>query len=118
MSGQLDGKLPRIGVLAATYEDGRIRVFAVPDPAALRREKGLQGSEGPLYRTSKFLASVSISTHTASRTLVRPEPLTTLEVDDGLCWCLNWGSARSLAVGTTAGPSRSLFLPFARLHNV
>ncbi len=41
-----DGALPRLGILAASFTDGSVRMFAVPHPGALREQLG---TEGPIY---------------------------------------------------------------------
>ncbi|CDZ97545.1 WD40/YVTN repeat-like-containing domain [Phaffia rhodozyma] len=77
--------IPKLGVLAATFEDGSAKVLSIPDPDAVRGQADVisENKEKPLY--------------------VKLKPSTVLDIDDGMCWCLDWGSDRMLAVGTTHG---------------
>lgn len=43
--------VPKLGVLAGTFEDGTVKLFAVPDPDAVRASQGSK-DDGPLYGAS------------------------------------------------------------------
>ena len=45
-NGTSGDALPRLGILAASFTDGSVRLFAVPHPDALREKLG---AEGPIY---------------------------------------------------------------------
>ncbi|KAL7417775.1 WD40-repeat-containing domain protein [Mrakia frigida] len=74
-----ENRVPRIGILAGTFEDGSVQVFAVPDPQMLRWQRAIGEEE------------------------VSMKPLATMDLDDGMLWTFDWGSGRMLATGSTAG---------------
>ncbi|TCD70271.1 hypothetical protein EIP91_004172 [Steccherinum ochraceum] len=73
----------KLGLVAGTFEDGSVSVYAIPDPADLQPKAG-GGASGPIFiRMSK--------------------PLLRLELEDTSAWCLDWANSEILAVGCTNG---------------
>ncbi|KAF9193422.1 hypothetical protein BGZ50_007494 [Haplosporangium sp. Z 11] len=50
-AGPDQGDLRRLGILAATFSDGSIQIFSVPEPASLRDSLGMEITEGSLPKT-------------------------------------------------------------------
>ncbi|KAI0034530.1 hypothetical protein K488DRAFT_45316 [Vararia minispora EC-137] len=68
----------RLGLLAGTFEDGSLSVYAVPYPADF-------GNDGkPPY-------------------IHLGEPAVRIELEDTACWSLDWASSEVLAIGCTNG---------------
>jgi hypothetical protein len=44
--GKEPGDLTRLGILAATFSDGTIRLFSIPEPGSLRIRLGLDSHMG------------------------------------------------------------------------
>lgn len=105
---------PKLGVLAGTFEDGSVKIFAVPDPDLLpvTADSTQPGpAYGALYSSFRPLTH-ALLTHADSRLVfaVHLSPLTTLEVDDATMLCLDWGSDKILATGLSNGASDT-FVP-------
>ncbi|KAF9901911.1 hypothetical protein EC991_005559 [Linnemannia zychae] len=83
-----DGDLHRLGILAAAFSDGTIRIFSVPEPRSLRAHLGIDTPEGstpePIY-------------------VEYPEPYATIRMGDICFMCINWGTSERLAAGLTNG---------------
>ncbi|KAF8316837.1 hypothetical protein DL93DRAFT_2056052 [Clavulina sp. PMI_390] len=75
--------LSKLGILAGVFADGTVSVFAVPDPEALRRPKGMDKETSPFVRLQN--------------------PLLRIELEDAVCTCLDWGNSEVLAVGCSNG---------------
>ncbi|TFK36417.1 hypothetical protein BDQ12DRAFT_686864 [Crucibulum laeve] len=76
-------KEPRkLGILAGSFEDGSLSIYAVPDPADVVPED--QDSLQPVY-------------------IKLPEPLVRIELEETACWTIDWANSELLAVGTTNG---------------
>ncbi|KAH7924733.1 hypothetical protein BV22DRAFT_1195685 [Leucogyrophana mollusca] len=77
------GPEPRkLGLLAGTFEDGSLSIYAVPDPVDVTPRS--QESSLPVY--------------------VRlPEPLLRIELEETSCWTLDWANSEVIAVGCTNG---------------
>ncbi|KAG0199846.1 hypothetical protein BGX33_011360 [Mortierella sp. NVP41] len=82
------GYLTRLGILAATFSDGTIRIFSVPEPDSLRAHLGIETPEGstpePIY-------------------IEYPEPYATIRLGDICFMSINWGTSERLAAGATNG---------------
>ncbi|CAO3566070.1 unnamed protein product [Mortierella alpina] len=81
-------ELDRLGILAATFSDGTIRIFSVPEPDNLRYKLG-QSNAGnddpePVY-------------------IEYPEPYATLRMGDICFMSISWGTSERLAAGATNG---------------
>ncbi|KAF9124944.1 hypothetical protein BGW39_007775 [Mortierella sp. 14UC] len=87
-AGASDGDLTRLGILAAAFSDGTIRVFSVPEPRSLQAHLGIATPEGstpePIY-------------------VEYPEPYATIRMGDICFMCINWGTSERLAAGLTNG---------------
>ncbi|KAG0366412.1 hypothetical protein BGX24_003706, partial [Mortierella sp. AD032] len=87
-AGSSNGDLTRLGILAAAFSDGTIRVFSVPEPKSLRANLGIVTPEGstpePVY-------------------IEYPEPYATIRMGDICFMCINWGTSERLAAGLTNG---------------
>ncbi|KAG0281143.1 hypothetical protein BGZ95_006442 [Linnemannia exigua] len=87
-AGSSNGDLTRLGILAATFSDGTIRIFSVPEPKSLRAHLGIVTPEGstpePVY-------------------IEYPEPYATIRMGDICFMCINWGTSERLAAGLTNG---------------
>ncbi|KZV92898.1 hypothetical protein EXIGLDRAFT_749456 [Exidia glandulosa HHB12029] len=70
--------MPKIGLLAATFTDGSLCVFAVPNP------QSFGASEYPVA-------------------ILAERPLARLELEDTSCWCFDWANSDTLAVGCSNG---------------
>ncbi|KAF9200808.1 hypothetical protein BGZ49_008948 [Haplosporangium sp. Z 27] len=87
-AGSEPGDLPRLGVLAAAFTDGTIRIFCIPDPISLQSHLGLNPAVG-----------------TSSETIYikYPEPYATIRLGDVNFMSISWGTANRLAAGATNG---------------
>ncbi|KAG0053577.1 hypothetical protein BGZ83_000861 [Gryganskiella cystojenkinii] len=87
-AGQEPGDLPRLGILAATFSDGTIRIFSIPDPSSLikGRKTESSSSEKPDVVYIRYR-----------------EPFATLRLGDICCMSVSWGSAERLAAAGTNG---------------
>ncbi|RIB25531.1 WD40-repeat-containing domain protein [Gigaspora rosea] len=83
--GQSEHFIPKLGILAASFSDGSIGIFAIPKPDYVRHKFGLsQDSNKPLF--VKFL-----------------KPLLVLSLPQVLCWTISWGGHKKIATGCTNG---------------
>ncbi|KAI8855036.1 WD40-repeat-containing domain protein [Chytridium lagenaria] len=80
---QATGTFSRIGLLAATFGDGSVRVFNIPNPGEVRRRFNL-----PVY------ATLHMRFTTTAVTAYAP---------DGLLWRVAWMRSNRIAVGSTSG---------------
>ena len=48
LSSATSSTVPKLGVIAGTFEDGTVKLFAVPDPDALRASQKAPAT-GPLF---------------------------------------------------------------------
>ncbi|KAI0747289.1 hypothetical protein BC629DRAFT_1299009 [Irpex lacteus] len=71
----------RLGLLAGTFEDGSVSIFAVPYPPDVASS---DSTDGPIY--------VKIV-----------EPLVKFELEDTAAWCLDWANSEVIAVGCSNG---------------
>ncbi|KAF8650654.1 hypothetical protein AX16_005134 [Volvariella volvacea WC 439] len=81
---ETDSRRPRkLGILAGTFEDGSLSIYAIPD-----------------YRN---LSSTSSTTQQENAPIFvkLPEPLIRIELEETCCWALDWANSEILAVGTT-----------------
>ncbi|EKM55117.1 uncharacterized protein PHACADRAFT_161079 [Phanerochaete carnosa HHB-10118-sp] len=72
----------KMGLLAGTFEDGSMCIYAIPYPPDISR--GTVKDSGPVC--------VKLS-----------EPLLRIHFEETLCWCLDWANSEVLAVGCTNG---------------
>ncbi|KAF9313856.1 hypothetical protein BGZ91_006148, partial [Linnemannia elongata] len=83
-----NGDLTRLGILAAVFSDGTIRIFSVPEPKSLQAHLGIgtpeDSSPEPIY-------------------IEFPEPFATIRMGDICFMCINWGTSERLAAGLTNG---------------
>lgn len=82
----------RMGLLAVTFGDGKIRVIIVPTPTWLHSHMALPESTGQAdddNRPTVWLRLIS--------------PAVELESEKGLLWRVEWGGHEILAVGSTKG---------------
>ncbi|CAG8784390.1 30588_t:CDS:10 [Gigaspora margarita] len=83
--GQSEHFIPKLGILAASFSDGSIGIFAIPKPDYVRHKFGLsQDSNKPLF--VKIL-----------------KPLLVLSLPQVLCWTISWGGHKKIATGCTNG---------------
>lgn len=78
LSEEKDG-MRQLGLLAGTFEDGSMSIYAVPDPEQYDRDD----SEGPVF--------------------VKVQPLVRVEMEGSACWSLDWANSELLCVSTTHG---------------
>ncbi|PCH37809.1 hypothetical protein WOLCODRAFT_95877 [Wolfiporia cocos MD-104 SS10] len=71
----------KLGILAGTFADGSLSLYVVPDPASL---SGPSDGSSPIY--------VQVA-----------EPLLRLELEETLCWAIDWANSDVMAVGCTNG---------------
>ncbi|KAG0250694.1 hypothetical protein BG011_008159 [Mortierella polycephala] len=86
------GDLTRLGILAATFSDGSIQIFSVPEPASLRDSLGIETAEGSSPKTSSTMSIVQY-----------PEPYATIRLGDVCFMSINWGTSERLVAGATNG---------------
>ncbi|KAJ3055507.1 hypothetical protein HK097_010282 [Rhizophlyctis rosea] len=79
-----EGNLPRLGLLAASFGDGGMRVLQVPHPESLRAHFGVEEDDEPLFVRVK-------------------EPLYETKHPETLLWKLAWGTPDTIAIGCTNG---------------
>ncbi|KAH9833074.1 uncharacterized protein C8Q71DRAFT_713586 [Rhodofomes roseus] len=72
----------KLGVLAGTFEDGSLSLYTIPDPASLYPD-GNQPSQPICVRLS--------------------EPLLRFELEETMCWGMDWANSEVIAVGCTNG---------------
>ncbi|KAI7832578.1 hypothetical protein BC939DRAFT_1497 [Gamsiella multidivaricata] len=82
------GDLTRLGILAASFSDGSIRIFSVPEPSSIRGHKGTEIPEGSTPETLYIRY---------------PEPYATIRLGDVSFMSISWGTAERLAAGVTNG---------------
>ncbi|CAG8502749.1 17577_t:CDS:10 [Dentiscutata erythropus] len=80
--GQSENFIPKLGMLAASFSDGSIGIFAIPQSDYVRHKFNL--SQEPLY--VKF-----------------SNPLLVLSLPQVLCWTVSWGGHKKIATGCTNG---------------
>ncbi|THH29848.1 hypothetical protein EUX98_g4355 [Antrodiella citrinella] len=74
----------KLGIIAGTFEDGSISLYAVPDPANIRARAQNSANAGPIF--------VKLS-----------NPLLRLELEDTTLWCLDWANSDIIAAGCANG---------------
>ncbi|KZT09673.1 uncharacterized protein LAESUDRAFT_810652 [Laetiporus sulphureus 93-53] len=75
----------KLGILAGTFEDGSLSLYVVPDPASVKAASGGKYDlTGPAYVRFQ-------------------RPLIRLELEETLCWGLDWANSEVIAVGCTNG---------------
>lgn len=72
-------KVRKLGLLAGTFEDGSMSIFAIPDPEDLQSS----ANNGPIY--------------------VKTSPLLRFSLEETSIWCLDWANSERIAVGCTNG---------------
>ncbi|KAF8516951.1 hypothetical protein BU17DRAFT_92339 [Hysterangium stoloniferum] len=72
--------LRKLGVLGGTFEDGSVSFYVVPDLG--KRDASLETTD-PLY--------------------VRITPRLRLQLEDTMCWCMDWANSDLIVVGCTNG---------------
>ncbi|KAF9218317.1 hypothetical protein BS17DRAFT_791722 [Gyrodon lividus] len=72
----------KLGILAGTFEDGSLSVYAIPDPEDVKPPK--HDSTLPIF--------VKLS-----------EPALRIELEGTSCWSLDWANSEVIAVGLTNG---------------
>ncbi|KAG0297838.1 hypothetical protein BGZ98_000415, partial [Dissophora globulifera] len=87
-AGSEAGDISRLGILAAAFTDGTIRIFSVPDPRSLRHHLEKVVSSGTQHDTIY---------------IQYPDPFVTLRLGDVNFMSINWGTAHRLAAGVTNG---------------
>ncbi|KAF9169181.1 hypothetical protein BGX21_003537 [Mortierella sp. AD011] len=87
-TGPAPGDLARLGILAASFTDGTIRIFSIPDPVSLQSQLGLETTEGSPPDTIYIRY---------------PEPYATIRLGDVNFMSISWGTANRLAAGATNG---------------
>ncbi|KAF9390209.1 hypothetical protein CPC16_005255 [Podila verticillata] len=84
-AGTEPGSLVRLGILAATFSDGTIRIFSIPEPKSLKAHLGLNArSKETIY-------------------IQFPEPYVTLRLGEVCFMSINWGTPQRLVAGCTNG---------------
>ncbi|KAF9932211.1 hypothetical protein FBU30_008766 [Linnemannia zychae] len=87
-AGSSNGDLTRLGILAAAFSDGSVRIFSVPEPNSLREHLNIvtpgDSIPEPVY-------------------LEYPEPYVTIRMNDINFMCINWGTSERLAAGLSNG---------------
>ncbi|XP_006457753.1 hypothetical protein AGABI2DRAFT_114796 [Agaricus bisporus var. bisporus H97] len=77
-----EAKKPRkLGLLAGTFEDGSLTIYAVPEPEDMQKTGR---TSLPVY--------VKVS-----------EPLVRISLEETSCWSLDWANSEMVAIGTTNG---------------
>ncbi|KAI0929118.1 hypothetical protein AcW1_006148 [Taiwanofungus camphoratus] len=75
----------KLGILAGTFEDGSLSLYAVPDPASVVvANDGRDEASHPIF--VKLL-----------------KPLIRIELEETSCWALDWANSEVIAVGCTNG---------------
>ncbi|KAF8967306.1 hypothetical protein BDZ97DRAFT_1903428 [Flammula alnicola] len=79
-----DEKKPhkKLGLLAGTFEDGSLSIFAIPDPSDVMPAEN-DGSQ-PVF-------------------VKLPHPILRIELEETSCWSLDWANSEVIAIGTTSG---------------
>ncbi|KAG0029496.1 hypothetical protein BGZ82_007940 [Podila clonocystis] len=84
-AGTEPGSLMRLGILAATFSDGTIRIFSIPEPKSLQAHLDID-------ITSKETIYIQF-----------PEPYVTLRLGEVCFMSINWGTPQRLVAGCTNG---------------
>ncbi|KAG0351503.1 hypothetical protein BG005_009010 [Podila minutissima] len=84
-AGTEPGSLTRLGILAATFSDGTIRIFSIPEPKSLQEHLDIDAS-------SKETIYIQF-----------PEPYVTLRLGEVCFMSINWGTPQRLVAGCTNG---------------
>ncbi|KAI1307348.1 hypothetical protein EDD11_004495 [Mortierella claussenii] len=87
-AGPAEDDLGRLGILAAAFSDGTIRIFSIPDPDSLIGRLGVNAAEGSTP-DSIYIEYL--------------EPYATLRLGDVNFMSINWGTSERLAAGVTNG---------------
>lgn len=97
--------LRKIGVIAGTFEDGSVSLYAVPDPVDLANRTGNTGNDKPIFGgpviTSIICSGGILITYLHPVRLT--EPLLRLQLEDTSAYCLDWANSDVLAVGCSNG---------------
>ncbi|KAG0088312.1 hypothetical protein BGZ92_006314 [Podila epicladia] len=84
-AGTEPGSLARLGILAATFSDGTIRIFSIPEPKSLQDHLDIDAS-------SKETIYIQF-----------PEAYVTLRLGEVCFMSINWGTPERLVAGCTNG---------------
>ncbi|KAG0019666.1 hypothetical protein BGZ81_009635 [Podila clonocystis] len=84
-AGTEPGSLMRLGILAATFSDGTIRIFSIPEPKSLQTHLDIDSN-------SKETIYIQF-----------PEPYVTLRLGEVCFMSINWGTPQRLVAGCTNG---------------
>ncbi|KAF9310853.1 hypothetical protein BG003_008034 [Podila horticola] len=84
-AGTEPGCLMRLGILAATFSDGTIRIFSIPEPKSLQAHLGIDAS-------SKETIYIQFM-----------EPYVTLRLGEVCFMSINWGTPQRIVAGCTNG---------------
>ncbi|KAF9952474.1 hypothetical protein BGZ72_006186 [Mortierella alpina] len=87
-AGSAPDELDRLGILAATFSDGTIRIFSVPEPGSVRAKLG-RSSTGDVNPEPVYIEY--------------PEPYATIRMGDICFMSVSWGTSERLAAGATNG---------------
>lgn len=87
-SGTVPGDLVRLGILAATFSDGTIRIFSIPEPESLREH--IKKTD-PTKATQETLY------------LLYSNPYVSIRLGDVNFMSISWGTSERLAAGVTNG---------------
>lgn len=79
--GGVSARPRKLGILAGTFHDGSLSIFAVPFPSDIPRKPDTE--DGPIFLTL--------------------QPTIRINLDDTTCWTLDWGNSEVVAVGCTNG---------------
>ncbi|TFY64676.1 hypothetical protein EVJ58_g2459 [Rhodofomes roseus] len=88
----------KLGVLAGTFEDGSLSLYTIPDPASLYPD-GNQPSQ-PICGT---VLAITERTHYSVDVVRLSEPLLRFELEETMCWGMDWANSEVIAVGCTNG---------------
>ncbi|KAF8584107.1 hypothetical protein K439DRAFT_1346874 [Ramaria rubella] len=75
----------KLGLLAGTFEDGSLSFYVIPDPGSLA------SLVGETTYPSQYIFQVKLS------------PRLRVELEDTMCWTLDWANSDLVAVGCTNG---------------
>jgi transcription factor C subunit 6 len=96
----------KLGVLAGTFEDGSLSIYAIPEPQDML-PNDYTSSSGPVFGSFQM----NYTFYSFNRRILTynglpvhlSDPVVRVEMTDAMCWSLDWGNSDILAVGCTNG---------------
>ncbi|ORY04349.1 WD40 repeat-like protein [Basidiobolus meristosporus CBS 931.73] len=97
-----EDEIPKIGIIAACFGDGTLKIFSVPNPDVLRKKLEKQGHS---YAPNKTIY------------VQLDEVLFEAQLPDTSLWNLSWGGHKWLSTGCTNGISEYYMVHYLPAHD-